>query len=156
MKICIIILLCIFTCSFNAQTLVKPADFKVSGLATHLKNKGYEILEQTETFIKIANTDKATLFIDIDAGKKYLNMNVNILLNKGISRDKIDHLINEINTLEMIKADYLPEQNAVGFQYYFWMTHGFTYETLDDAILEFFLYQGDAYELDKEKIFDYK
>jgi hypothetical protein len=35
------------------------------------------------------------------------------------------------------------------------MTHGFTFETLEDAIIEFFLYQGDFYALDEEKLFDY-
>ncbi|EJL73786.1 hypothetical protein [Chryseobacterium populi] len=155
-KLVTTLLICFLVNLFTAQTLVKPADISISAIATHLKSKGYEILEQKETFIKIGNKDKATLFMDIDTGKKYLNMNVNILLNKGVSKEKIDHLLNEINGLAMIKADYLANQNAIGFQYYFWIANGFTYETLEDAILEFFLYQGDSYALDKEKLFDYQ
>jgi len=150
------LLICFFVNLFTAQTLVKPADIKMSSIAEFLKGKGYTILEQKDTFIKIENKNKAVLFMDIDEGKKYINLNVNILVKKDANREKIDHLLLDINNLAMIKADYLPSQNSVGFQYFFWITNGFTYETLEDAIIEFFLYQGDAYGLDKDKIFDYQ
>ncbi|WBV55144.1 hypothetical protein PFY10_12950 [Chryseobacterium daecheongense] len=155
-KLLTVLLICFFTHWVTAQTLIKPADFKIAAVGNYLKAKGYDILEQEETFIKIGNKDKATLFMDVDAGKKYINLNVNILLNKGVSKDKIDTLLNEINKLAMIKAEYLPSQNSIGFKYYFWITNGFTYETLEDAVMEFFLYQGDSYGLDKEKIFNYQ
>ncbi|MGG5209437.1 hypothetical protein ACQWU4_10855 [Chryseobacterium sp. MIQD13] len=136
---------------------MKTADIKISSIAAHLKSKGYEILEQEEDYIKISNKEKSILFLDIDTGKKYFNLNANILINKDVSKDKIDKILLEINNLAMIKADYLPEETAIGFQYYFWIANGFTYETLEDAIEEFFLYQGDSYALDKEKIiFNYQ
>ncbi|WP_261510453.1 hypothetical protein [Chryseobacterium paludis] len=155
-KLLTVLLISFFTGLFTAQTLVKPADFKISSLGTFLKSKGYEVLEQDETYIKIANKDKATLFLDVDAGKKFINLNVNILITKGVAKDKINALINEINQLAMIKAEYIESQNSINFKYYFWITNGFTNETLEDAVLEFFLYQGDAYGIDKEKIFDYQ
>jgi hypothetical protein len=155
-KLLTVLLIAFFVSSFTAQTLVKPADFKISAVGNFLKSKGYEILEQDEAYIKIANKDKATLFLDVDTGKKFINLNVNILIKKGISKDKIDHLINAINQLAMIKAEYMESQNSINFKYYFWMTNGFTNETLEDAVMEFFLYQGDAYGLDKDKLFDYQ
>lgn len=155
-KLLTVLLIAFFVSSFTAQTLVKPADFKISAVGNFLKSKGYEILEQDEAYIKIANKDKATLFLDVDTGKKFINLNVNILIKKGISRDKIDLLINAINQLAMIKAEYMESQNSINFKYYFWMTNGFTNETLEDAVMEFFLYQGDAYGLDKDKLFDYQ
>ncbi|WP_370896766.1 hypothetical protein [Chryseobacterium gossypii] len=155
-KLLTTLLICFFVNLFTAQTLVKPADIKMSSIAEFLKGKGYTILEQKDTFIKIENKNKAVLFMDIDEGKKYINLNENILVKKDAAKEKIDHLLLDINNLAMIKADYLPSQNSVGFQYFFWITNGFTYETLEDAIIEFFLYQGDAYGLDKDKIFDYQ
>jgi hypothetical protein len=155
-KLLTVLLIAFFVSSFTAQTLVKPADFKISAVGNFLKSKGYEILEQDEAYIKIANKDKATLFLDVDTGKKFINLNVNILIKKGISKDKIDHLINAVNQLAMIKAEYMESQNSINFKYYFWMTNGFTNETLEDAVMEFFLYQGDAYGLDKDKLFDYQ
>ncbi|MDQ0592158.1 hypothetical protein QFZ37_000527 [Chryseobacterium ginsenosidimutans] len=149
-------LICFFANIFIAQTLVRPSEFKLSSTAAFLKTKGFDILEQTDTFIKIGNKEKATLYIDLASEKKFLLLNMNILLRKDITKEEIDSLINEINSLDMIKANYLANQHAISFKYYFWMVNGFTYESLEDAVNEFFLYQGDAYALDKEKIFNYQ
>jgi hypothetical protein len=135
---------------------VKPADFKMSTTATLLKSKGYDVLEQTETYLKLANKNKSVLFVDVDAAKKYLLFNVNISLNEEASKDKIDNLLAEINKLGMVKAEYIDTQHSIGFRYYFWITGGFTNETLEDAVTEFYLYQGDAYGLDKDKIISYQ
>lgn len=155
-KLLTVLLMCFFINWATAQTLIKPADFKIEAVGTFLKSKGYEVLEQEAAYIKIANKDKATLFMDVDSGKKFIDLNVNILIKKGVSKDKIDKLVNEINKLAMIKAEYMESQNSINFKYYFWITNGFTNETLEDAVMEFFLYQGDAYGLDKEKLFDYQ
>ncbi|MDQ1098276.1 MULTISPECIES: hypothetical protein [Chryseobacterium] len=151
-----VLLICFFANFLSAQTLVKPAEIKTSLIADYLRGKGYTIVEQQETYVKIANKEKAVLFMDIDSQKKYINMNVNVLLKEGADKDKIDNLLLGINSLAMVKAGYLPNQNSISFQYFFWITNGFTLETLEDAVAEFFLYQGDAYSLDKEKIFSYK
>ncbi|MDH6251538.1 hypothetical protein M2347_001265 [Chryseobacterium sp. H1D6B] len=155
-KLLTTLLICFFANLLTAQTLVKPADFSFSAAAEVLKSKGYTILEKEETYIKIADKSKATLFIDIDKDKKYLLFNINILLNKNAAKDKIDTLITEINHLGMIKSAHLADKNAISFQYYFWITGGFTNETLEDAVMEFFLYQGDAYGLDKDKVINYE
>jgi len=155
-KLLTTLLICLFANLFTAQTLVKPADFKMSTTATLLKSKGYDILEQTETYLKLANKNKSVLFVDVDAAKKYLLFNVNISLNEEASKDKIDNLLAEINKLGMVKAEYIDAQHSIGFRYYFWITGGFTNETLEDAVTEFYLYQGDAYGLDKDKIISYQ
>jgi hypothetical protein len=156
-KLITTLLICFFVNLFTAQTLVKPADIKMSSIADFLKKKGYTILDQKDTYLKIQDKEKVVLYLDIDEqGKKYIDMNVNILLKKDISKDKIKALLAQINDLAMIKADYMEDQNSIKFQYFFWITNGFTYETLEDAITEFFLYQGDSYQLDKEKIFSYE
>lgn len=155
-KLLTTLLICLFANLFTAQTLVKPADFKTSTTAILLKSKGYDVLEQTETYLKLANKNKSVLFVDVDAAKKYLLFNVNISLNEGTSMDKVENLLAEINKLGMVKAEYIDAQHSIGFRYYFWITGGFTNETLEDAVAEFYLYQGDAYGLDKDKIISYQ
>ena len=149
------LMICFFANITMAQKVIKPADLKVANLATFLKSKGYNILEQEETFLKISDTGNNNLFIDVDPGNKYLHLNVKILLKAKTKRDKIDKLMTDINGLDMISARYIESDNSVFFQYFFWMTNGFTYETLEDAVMEFLLYQGDSYALDEDKIFDY-
>ena len=148
------LMICFFANIISAQKVIKPADFKAANLATILKNNGYTVLEQEETFVKIADKD-ATLFIDMDPNNKFLHLNVKILLKKSATRNQIDQLLNQINGLDMISARYVGDDNSIYFQYYFWTANGFTAETLEDAVMEFFLYQGDSYDLDTDKIFDY-
>ena len=149
-------LICLFANLFTAQTLVKPAEFKLSSTAALLKTKGYDVLEQTETYLKLANKSKSILFMDVDTAKKYILFNVNISLIEEAGVDKIENLLAEINKLGMVKAEYIDAQNSIGFRYYFWMAGGFTNETLEDAVAEFYLYQGDAYGLDKDQIISYQ
>ena len=153
-KLLTLLLICFFANFITAQTLIKTADFTMEKAATILKNKGYTIVEQTATYVKIKNKENSVLYIDIDDNKKYLYFNTNILLKKTASDEKINALLLEINDLNMIKAKYSVKQKSVLFQYFFWITDSFTAESFEDAVLEFFLYQGDSYGLDKEKIFD--
>lgn len=153
-KLITFLLICFFTNIIFAQKVIKSIDFKADNLATILKTKGYSIVEQEATFVKIADKD-ATLFIDIDPNNKFLHFNVKILLKKTATKSQVDQLLNQINSLDMISARYMGDDNSIYFQYYFWTVNGFTAETLEDAVMEFFLYQGDAYGLDKDKIFDY-
>lgn len=155
-KILTILMICIVANFLTAQTLVKPADFKLTEISSFLKTKGYKIIEQEETFIKIADKENASVFIDVDPDKKYLFFNVKIMLRKEVKVSQIEDLVRNINDLKMIKAKYLSADNTVFFQYYFWIKDGFTKETLEDAVMEFFLYQGDSYALDKDKIFIYQ
>ncbi|GAA4164018.1 hypothetical protein GCM10022217_33900 [Chryseobacterium ginsenosidimutans] len=148
-------LICFFANLFIAQTVVKPADIKMPSVAAFLKSKGYDIAEQTDTFVKLTNSHKSLLYMDLDTDKRYILFNVNISIITGTSKAKIDSLINEINNLAMIRVSYLESQNSLAFRYYFWVTGGYTNETLEDAVAEFFLYQGDAYGLDKDKIISY-
>ena len=155
-KLTIVLMICFFANFMTAQTMVKTAVFTMAKAATILKNKGYTIVEQTDAYVKIKNKENSVLFIDIDDHKKYLYLNTNILLEKSASKEKIDSLIAEINDLNMIKVKYSEKQNSVLFQYFYWITDSFTEESFADAVLEFFLFYGDSYGLDKEKIFDYE
>lgn len=150
------LILCLFTGHLSAQTLVMPKDLKIAKLADHLTKKGYKILEKAETYLKLIDDQNASLFIDISDDKKSLLFNINILLNKDASKANIDKLVDKINNLAMIKGTYNKEKDAIFFQYNFWISNGFTYESLEDAILEFFLYQGDAYGLDEDKIISFQ
>lgn len=155
-KLMTVLLICFFANFMTAQTLIKTADFTMEKAATILKNKGYTIVEQTETFLKIKNKENSVLYIDIDDNKKYLYFNTNILLKNTATNEKVNALLLEINDLNMIKAKFSEKQKSVLFQYFFWITDSFTAESFEDAVLEFYLYQGDSYGLDKEKIFDYE
>ena len=155
-KLMTVLLICFFANFITAQTMIKTADFNMDKAATILKNKGYTIEEKTDTFVKIKNKEKSTLFIDIDDAKKYLYFNTNIRLKKDANPEKITLLMNEINDLNMIKAKFDEKNKSVLFQYFYWITDSFTEESFADAVLEFYLYQGDSYGLDKDKIFDYE
>ena len=155
-KFFFLLMICIFANFLSAQTLVKPADFKLTEIASYLKTSGYKILEQEESFIKISDKQNASMFIDLDSDKKYLLFNVKIMLRKDVKVSQIENLVAQINDLKMIKAKYLSADNTVFFQYYFWIKDGFTKETFNDAVLEFFLYQGDSFALDTDKIFVYQ
>ncbi len=136
--------------------MVKTADFTMAKAASILKNKGYTVMEQTDTYVKIKNKENSVLFIDLDENKKYLYFNTNILLKKTASEEKIPGLLDEINDLNMIKAKFDKKNKSVLFQYFYWITDSFTEESFADAVLEFYLYQGDSYALDKDKIFEYQ
>lgn len=155
-KLMTALMICFLANLFTAQTMIKTADFTMEKAAAILKNKGYTIEEKTDTFVKIKNKEKSTLFIDIDAAKKYLYFNTNIRLKKDANPAKITLLMNEINDLNMIKAKFDETNKSVLFQYFYWITDSFTEESFADAVLEFYLYQGDSYGLDKEKLFDYE
>ena len=154
-KLLSVFFICIFLNVFTAQTLIKTADFNMDQAAKILKNKGYTIVEKTDNFIKIKNKEESVLFIDLDEKKKYLYFNTNILLKKSASIEKIEALMLEINDLNMIKVKFSEKQKSVIFQYFYWITDSFTEESFVDAVLEFYLYQGDSYGLDKEKLFEY-
>lgn len=150
-----LLVFCLFAGSFSAQTLVMPKDLKISKIADNLGKKGYKILEQDETYLKLSNDEDASLFIDISEDKKSLLLNINIMLKKDASKASIDAMVEKINNLGMIKGTYNKEKDAIFFQYNFWTSHGFTYESLQDAVAEFFLYQGDTFGMDEEKVFVY-
>ena len=155
-KLLTVLLICFLANLISAQTMIKTADFTMEKAAAILKNKGYTIVEQSETFLKIKNKENSTLFLDIDANKKYLYLNTNVKLRKSISVDKIAMLRNQINDLNMIKVKYDEKNNSLLFQYFYWITNSFTEESFVDAVLEFYLYQGDSYKLDTEKLFEYE
>ncbi len=155
-KLITVLLICFFANLLTAQTMVKTADFTMAKAASILKNKGYTVMEQTDTYVKIKNKENSVLFIDLDENKKYLYFNTNILLKKTASEEKIPGLLDEINDLNMIKAKFDKKNKSVLFQYFYWITDSFTEESFADAVLEFYLYQGDSYALDKDKIFEYQ
>lgn len=148
------LLICFFTNLITAQKVIKPADLKAINIANFLKTKGYAILEQDETYVKIVDSDNNHLYLDIDPSNKFIAMSIKISLKENVKKNKVDALVAKINDLSMLSAKHM-DDNSVYFKYDFWMTHGFTFETLEDAIMEFFLYQGDSYALDEEKLFDY-
>ena len=155
-KLITVFLICFFANFYIAQTLIKTADFTMPKAASILKAKGYTIVEQEATFLKIKNKENSVLYIDLDPDKKYLYFNVKILVLKDTKNDKIEKLLGDINNLNMIKAKYESADNSIYFQYFYWITNSFTQESFEDAVLEFFLYQGDSYGLDKDKIFNYE
>ena len=147
---------CLFAVNFSAQTLVMPKDLKIAKVTDFLEKKGYQIIEKDEAFLKLTDSSNSSLYIDISDDKKSLLLNINILLNKGVSQANVNKFIEKVNDLPMIKGSYNKEKGAVFFQYSFWVSNGFTYESLADAVAEFFLYQGDAYAFDSDKIISFQ
>ena len=140
----------------RAQTMLKAEQINTSIIADYIKKANYNVLEVTPKFIKISNSTNSVLYLDMDSvNHKYLFFNVAIAVKNNMNRDSIDQLVYDINSLNMIKCEYYPSDNSIEFKYYYWITNGLCIETLTDAINEFFLYQGDAYNMDKQKILNY-
>lgn len=137
---------------WTAQTLVKPADFKLSGITSYLKGKGYTILEETPEYIEVKTKNNADVFLDVDVNKQVIYYSSNILVNTSASKDKIREYIEMVNDkMPMFSVVYVPEKQKAMFQYSFWIKYGFTYESFEDSLSEFGLYVGDALDLDKEQ-----
>lgn len=148
----ILLLVVFFTNLLTAQTLVKPADFKFSDIASYLKGKGYTILEETPEYIELKTKNNADVFLDIDAKKQAIYYSTNILTTTTASRDKIQSYVEKANNdIPILKAVYVEEKKKVMFEYCFWIKYGFTYETFEHSLSEFALYVGDALGLDKEQ-----
>ena len=158
MKVKNVFLLCALFFSFSvfAQKVIQEKEATPEMIGKFLESKGYKILEKKEKFVKISGKEDQIAYLDFDkkdeVGKKYIYLNDTLNVIDNPNKEKLEKLVKEINNLEMIKARYFEKENVVVFSYYFWITNGFTLETLDDAIQEFFLFQGDAFALDTEKL----
>lgn len=149
------LLICLVANLYRSQT-IKTENFTISKIADVLKSAGYEVLEKDPSYLKIKNKENSTLFIDLDEDKKFLLLNTKILLKPGTTKQKINYLLDEANNLNMIKLKYIEADNSVFFQYFYWIAGSFTVESFKDAVSEFYLYQGDTYNLDQDKIFSYE
>lgn len=137
----------------SAQDFVKASDVTVENFAKYLQTKKFKILEKTADFLKIESEDGYPLYLDFDKDKKYIMFNINDGLKDTADEQKKQTLLEKISKLKMIKAVYFQKSNTVQFEYYFWVTGGFSWASLEDAINEFYLYEGDAFNLDTDKIF---
>lgn len=136
----------------SAQEFVKASDVTVENVAQHLQSKKFKIVEKTATFLKIQNADGNSLYLDFDKNQKYIMFNISNGFTDAATDEKKQVLIDNISKLSMIKGVSFAKSNSVQFEYYFWITGGFSWTTLDDAIEEFYLYEGDALALDTEKL----
>ena len=151
-KFLILLLVGFFANLWTAQTLVKPADIKISAIASYLKGKGYTILEEAPQYIEVKTKNNTYVFLDIDVQKQAIYYSTNILVNTSASKDKIrDYLEKANDVVPIVKTIYVEEKKKVMFEYAFWIKHGFTYESFEDSLSEFSLYVGDALKLDKER-----
>lgn len=137
----------------SAQDFVKASEATIENIAQHLQSKKYKIVEKTATFLKIENADGYPLYLDFDKEKKYILFNISDAFTDAATEVKKQVLLDKISKLSMIKGAYFTKSNSVQFEYYFWITGGFSWTTLDDAIEEFYLYEGDALTLDTDKLF---
>lgn len=147
----ILLLVVFFANLWTAQTLVKPAEFKFSDIASYLKGKGYTVLEETTEYIELKTKNNVDVFLDIDAKKQAIYYSTNILTNTSASRDKIQNYVEKANEIPVIKVVHIEDKQKVMFEYCFWIKYGFTLETFEHALSEFALYVGDALGLDKEQ-----
>jgi hypothetical protein len=148
----ILLMVGFFANLWTAQTLVKPADFKLSAIASYLKGKGYTILEESPEYIEVKTKNNTDVFLDLDVKKQVIYYSTNILVNTSASKEKIRIYLEKINdVMPIFKAVYVEEKKKVMFEYSFWIKHGFTYESFEDSVSEFGLYIGKALDLDKEQ-----
>lgn len=148
----ILLLVGFFANLWTAQTLVKPADIKISAITSYLKGKGYTILEETPQYIEVKTKNNTYIFLDLDVKKQAIYYSSHILVNTSASKDKIRDYTEKVNSMiPIVKAIHVEEKKKVMFEYAFWTMHGFTYESFEDSLSEFSLFVGDALNLDKER-----
>lgn len=137
----------------NAQTFVKPEQIKTANIASYLKSKDFEIAEQTEAYLKINKKGGTrSMYLDLKDGNRNIFFNIAYKLVDHVDATKLENYLKKVNDYNVIKVRHFEKTNDVQIEYYFWTKNGFSYESLLDAIEEFFLYEGDCINNDTDKI----
>lgn len=143
-----------FSCSkYNAQTFVKPSEISTANIANYLKSKNFEITEQTADYLKIKKIGLARyMYLDLKNSNRYIFFNIAYKLADHVEKEKLDAFLKKANSYDVIKVRSFEKGDDIQIEYFFWIKQGFSYESLQDAIEEFFLYEADCINADTEKI----
>ncbi|MCK6608480.1 MAG: YbjN domain-containing protein [Flavobacterium sp.] len=120
------------TNSFS-QKLINANEVTPAFLKETFDNAYIEVLEVKDTYIKVK--DVYTIYLDIDANKRYVTLSgVYNLVEGTTKRDALD-LVNKLNAeVALIKVYYSESTNSITYYYYFWTEGGFTQKSLIGAL----------------------
>ncbi|RAK24195.1 hypothetical protein B0I03_10246 [Flavobacterium aquaticum] len=120
------------TNSFS-QKVINANEVTPAFLKETFDNAYIEVLEVKDTYIKVK--DVYTIYLDIDANKRYVTLSgVYNLVEGTTKRDALD-LVNKLNAeVALIKVYYSESTNSITYYYYFWTEGGFTQKSLIGAL----------------------
>ncbi|MFM7897074.1 MAG: YbjN domain-containing protein, partial [Flavobacterium sp.] len=91
------------------------------------------VQEVKDTYIKIK--DVFSIYLDIDANKRFITLSGVYNLVEGTSKKDALELVNKLNAeVALIKVYYSESSNSITYYYYFWTEGGFTQKSLIGAV----------------------
>lgn len=148
-----VVFLMFFGTIITAQTFVKPEQINTNSISAFLAGKNYETVETTKDYLKIKKKGgERAFYLDLKDTNRYIFFNIAYKVIDHVDQAKLDAYLKKVNEFNVVKVRYFEKGNDVQIEYYFWTKQGFTYETLLDAIDEFYLYIGDCVNDDTDKI----
>lgn len=120
------------TNSFS-QRLINVNEVTPAFLKETFDNAFIEVQEVKDTYIKIK--DVFSIYLDIDANKRFITLSGVYNLVEGTSKKDALELVNKLNAeVALIKVYYSESSNSITYYYYFWTEGGFTQKSLIGAV----------------------
>ena len=120
------------TNSFS-QRLINANEVTPAFLKETFDNAFIEVQEVKDTYIKIK--DVFSIYLDIDANKRFITLSGVYNLVEGTSKKDALELVNKLNAeVALIKVYYSESSNSITYYYYFWTEGGFTQKSLIGAL----------------------
>ena len=120
------------TNSFS-QRLINANEVTPALLKETFDNAFIEVQEVKDTYIKIK--DVFSIYLDIDANKRFITLSGVYNLVEGTSKKDALELVNKLNAeVALIKVYYSESSNSITYYYYFWTEGGFTQKSLIGAV----------------------
>lgn len=120
------------TNSFS-QRLINANEVTPAFLKEIFDNAFIEVQEVKDTYIKIK--DVFSIYLDIDANKRFITLSGVYNLVEGTSKKDALELANKLNAeVALIKVYYSESSNSITYYYYFWTEGGFTQKSLIGAV----------------------
>ena len=120
------------TNSFS-QRLINANEVTPAFLKETFDNSFIEVQEVKDTYIKIK--DVFSIYLDIDANKRFITLSGVYNLVEGTSKKDALELVNKLNAeVALIKVYYSESSNSITYYYYFWTEGGFTQKSLIGAV----------------------
>lgn len=131
----VVYLFVLFLASTNSfsQRLINANEVTPAFLKETFDNAFIEVQEVKDTYIKIK--DVFSIYLDIDANKRFITLSGVYNLVEGTSKKDALELVNKLNAeVALIKVYYSESSNSITYYYYFWTEGGFTQKSLIGAV----------------------
>ena len=123
----------LITTNSYSQKLINASEVTSSFLKETFDNAFIEVQEVKDTYIKIK--DVFSIYLDIDANKRFITLSGVYNLVEGTSKKDALELVNKLNAeVALIKVYYSESSNSITYYYYFWTEGGFTQKSLIGAL----------------------